>query len=74
MSDRAVYCFSSHGPIFGRFDICIQNDSNLSAGSLSELGNVYDFKLSLPETTESQSFLAGSKLFQIAEIETFNLI
>ena len=74
MTDRAVYCFSSHGPIFGRFDICIQNNSNLSAGSLSQLGKVFDFKLFQPETMESQSFLAGSKQFQIAEIETFNLI
>ena len=70
MSVKAVYCFSSHGPVFGSFDICICN----SKLGYSELGKIFDFKLFPSETADSQSFLAGSREFQVAEIETFYLI
>ena len=74
MSSNAVYCFSTHGPVFGCFDICIQNNSDVSTRNYSELGNSFDFKLHSPKTTEAQSFLAGSREFQTVEVEVFSLI
>ena len=71
---KAIYCFSSHGPVFGCFDICIQNNSNTSDGNYSELGYSFDFKLHSPETTESESFLAGSRDFKTTEVEVFKFI
>ena len=69
---EAIYCCSSHGPIFGSYDICIQNNSNISDGNYSELGNSFDFKLQSPETPES--FLAGSRKFKTVEVEVYKLI
>ena len=71
---KAVYCFDSHGPVFGGYDICIQTNSNSNNENYSDLGNCYDFQLYSPKTTQSQSFLAGSREFKTAEVEVFNLI
>ena len=71
---RAIYCCSSHGPVFGSYDICIQSNSNVSNGSYSELGNSFDFKLDSHPAARAQSFLADSQEFKTVEIEVFNLI
>ena len=69
----AIYCASSYGPVFGCYDICISNNSNVFFNSYSDLGKSFDFKLFSPQTPKSQTFLAGSPTFQTLEVEVFNL-
>ena len=69
---NAIYCHSSYGPTFGfGFDIHIASNSNSNTTSYSDLGHTYKHPQYAQETTQSQSFLAGSRNFQVNEIEVY---
>ena len=57
----------------GYKDICIENDCNLEA--TSEANMWYNFESVLSDrhasTSESKSYLAGSKKFKVVELEVF---
>ena len=73
--EYAIYCSSVDGPIFGGgHDIKILSDSNKSKESYSNLGRSFDFKFFTYGSLSAQSFLAGSRNFQVFEIEVFQLI
>ncbi len=64
------------GPIFGGFnklpiytDIFIANNGNLNENSYSDLGNIYKHPYYISK--EATNFLAGSRDFQLSEIEVF---
>ena len=70
--EYAIYCHSSYGPTFGfGFDIHIASNSNSNTTSYSNLGHTYKHPQYAQETTQSQSFLAGSRNFQVNEIEVY---
>jgi hypothetical protein len=80
--NKAIYCISRHGPIFGgsivnegekwlRGDIRVANNGNVNTDSVSFLGDVYKHPSYLYGTKEAASFLAGTYKFQIEEIEVY---
>ena len=73
-SQTSVECKASYGPTFGTNDIYISSLSNISEKSFSGLGKSYDFTLFAYETSEADSFLAGSYHFKTSEIEVIQLI
>ena len=70
---NAIYCWSKCGPTFGFAspDIYIKSNANLKNESYSCLGNTYKHPQYDKGTNETQSFLAGSYLFQLSEIEVY---
>jgi hypothetical protein len=62
----AIYCHSEYGPTFG-LDICIYNNVN----SFSKLGNCYKHPQYENRTKEACTFLAGSHMFKLDEIEVY---
>ena len=65
----------SYGPIFGE-DIVIYNNSNMNNDSYSNLGTHYshsEFNRNHRNLAKLQTFLAGSKNFQVGEIEVFQI-
>jgi hypothetical protein len=68
--DRAILCHSLCGPSFG-CDIRIANNANTTMDSYSDLGFSYSHPQYEEGTNEAQSFLAGSKYFQLDEIEVY---
>jgi hypothetical protein len=70
---NAIHCWSKFGPTFGFAcpDIYIKNNANETKESYSCLGNTYKHPLYAYGTNEAQSFLAGSYLFQLSEIEVY---
>ncbi len=66
-TNQSIYCFSDYGPIFGDNDFYICDFANTTADSGSDLGNSYQH----PQPNQGQSFLAGSSLFQLSEIEVY---
>ena len=80
--NRAIYCSSRHGPIFGgsivkegkkliRGDIRVADNGNVNMESASFLGDAYKHPSYLFGSKEADSFLAGSYKFQIEEIEVY---
>ena len=70
----SINCNGAYGPTFGgSHDIHIANNSNTSNISYSKLGFSYNFTSFSLQTTEANSFLAGSYYFQTSEIEVFQL-
>ena len=67
----AIICNSDFGPIFGVGDIQILSHANKSKSSFSNLGNTYKHLKYEKRTNEAHSFLAGSKYFQLSEIEVY---
>jgi hypothetical protein len=64
----SIYCHSAYGPIFGGGnDLHICNNANTTPGSYSKLGNSYQH----PHPEQGQSYLAGTQIFQLSEIEVF---
>jgi hypothetical protein len=67
----AIRCHSENGPTFGFGDIRIANNANTTTDSTSNLGFAYKHPQYAHGTNEAQSFLAGSKRFQLDEIEVY---
>lgn len=68
----AIYCNSKFGPTFGDCDICvIDQTSNTTIKCSSDLGNTYKHIQHAYGTNEAQSFLAGTKYFELMEIEVY---
>ena len=59
----------------GYKDICIENDCNLEA--TNEANMWYNFESVLSDrhasTPESKSYLAGSEIFKVVELEVFHI-
>jgi len=85
--NKAIYCSSSYGPIFGGSylekeikwisgDIRVTDNGNLNTDNVSNLGDAYKHPSYLLGSKEANSFLAGTQNFQIEEIEVYqsNLI
>jgi hypothetical protein len=68
----AIDCDSSSGPSFGG-DICIANNANATIDSFSNLGGYYPHPQYEYGTKEAETFLAGSKYFQLDEIEIYQI-
>ena len=68
--DRAIRCDSELGPSFG-FDVNVVNNANTSIDSYSRLGDSYSHPQYRFGTKEAEAFLAGSKYFQLDEIEVY---
>jgi len=80
--NKAIYCSSRFGPIFGgsilkegkklkRGDIKVSDNGNLNTDNFSFLGDAYKHPSYMFGTKEADSFLAGSQRFQIEEIEVY---
>jgi hypothetical protein len=74
---KAICCSFDHGPIFGLGPgIRIDDNSNQNQVSLSNLGItscVYKHPYYPDNSLEAKSFLAGSRLFKVLEIEAYTL-
>ena len=73
--NNAIGCHSKLGPVFGSnngygWDIYIRDNSNVDKSS-SNLGSSYTHPQYACGTNEAQSFLAGSRNFQLSEIEVY---
>ena len=68
--EYAIYCHSEWGPSFGP-DIIINNNANTTMNSFSNLGHTYKHPQYAYGSNEARTFLAGSKYFQLDEIEVF---
>jgi len=69
---NAIRCNTKNGPIFGEGrDLCIRNNSNTTIIGYSSLGRTYTHPQYAFNSNEAQIFLAGSKLFQLDEIEVY---
>ena len=66
----AIGCHSSFGPRFGD-DISISNNANTTMDSYSYLGWTYSHPQYAKGTDEAFTFLAGSRNFQLDEIEVY---
>ncbi|CAF1002697.1 unnamed protein product, partial [Brachionus calyciflorus] len=72
--NEAIYCSKNLGPCFGKGDISIADQSNMSNKNKSNLGNSYEEEDSKDEDYDMSYLLAGSKLFNVAEIEVFQKV
>jgi hypothetical protein len=66
-TNESIICHPLCGPIFGYNDFYICDLANTTANSGSDLGRSYQH----PQPNQGQSFLAGSSLFQLSEIEVY---
>lgn len=69
---RAIFCSPDNGPVFGRRDLVVRSNSNLSTESYSNLGSSFKHPTYVFQSNEARSFLAGSYKFQTVEIEVFS--
>jgi hypothetical protein len=69
---NAIYCNQNYGPCFGNDDIKISNNCNANTASESILGLTYGESDVEYGSDESKTILAGSRYFQVAEIEVFS--
>jgi hypothetical protein len=70
--NNGILCDSSYGPIFGGgHDLFIADKSNTNSSSSSNLGNSYTHPDYAYGSNEAKSFLAGSHIFQVTEIEVY---
>ena len=64
-SKKAIHCRKSCGPVFGRNELCIADNSNSNEDSVSEtLNNYSNEKISLNDT----------KIFKVEDIEVYQMI
>jgi hypothetical protein len=68
---QAIYSHSSSGPLFGYYDIRIEDRSNTNTNSYSDLGQSYTHPDYAQSSSGARSFLAGSYNFQVSEIEVY---
>jgi hypothetical protein len=68
-----IYCYSTHGPIFGGgHDLCICNNPQVKQ-SHSNFGNTYQLPPGYVYGSEqAKNLLAGQYQFLTTEIEVFN--
>lgn len=73
---QAIYCHDMCGPSFGQFDFLIKTNANTNLASFSNLGASYLFNDYVGGAGAgaggSHTFLAGTKNFQVVEIEVFH--
>ncbi len=70
---NAIYDSASYGPTFGGgHDFYIADNSDSNTDSYSNWGNSYS-SLYTYYSAQAQSFFAGSKNFQVKEIEVFQI-
>ena len=71
----AIGCNIKHGPIFGdNFDLAVDNNSNSKNRvnkTQSNLGKSYVHPEYELKSIEARTFLAGSRTFQLSEIEVY---
>jgi hypothetical protein len=75
----AIYCDSEQGPTFGLDDICIENSKMYGSNNVSiwrkknhsNLNHIYKHPNFRRDCYEAKSFLAGSFVFDISEIEVY---
>lgn len=72
--NQAIYCYDLCGPSFGQFDFLIKTNSNTNNSSFSNLGASYIHQNFYSGSAQSHSFLAGTKHFQVVEIEVFQRV
>lgn len=70
-SADAIYCSENYGPCFGWCDIKIADKANLNTVSFSNLGFTYEHKNFSFHSLDARTILAGSKRFQVEDIEVF---
>lgn len=75
---EAIICRKNMGPCFGLEDISICSDSNINMDSFSNILNCYTLVLdvkskNLKSVEITSDFFTGSKYFETAEIETFEV-
>ena len=67
-TNKSICCTSGCGPIFGGgADLYICDSANTTKHSFSFLGQSYQH----PQPSQGRSFLAGSYVFQLSEIEVY---
>ena len=67
---KAIVCNASHGPIFGGgHDLRVANCANSTTNSHTNLGHTYQ----LPPGQSAQTFFTGSRHFQAAEVEVYQV-
>ena len=71
----AIHGYSSYGPIFGNgHDIFVSDSSNANEYSGSNFGWTYQLPKNITfESTEAQSYLAGSFRWKTTEIEVYQV-
>ena len=68
---KAIFCSPENLPVFGRRDLVIRSNSNISNESYSNLGSSFKHPEHAYQSNEARSFLAGNYKFQTVEIEVF---
>ena len=68
---RAIFCSTDNGPVFGRRDLVLRSNSNLSVESYSNLGSSFKHPTHVFQSNEARNFLAGTYKFQTVEMEVF---
>jgi hypothetical protein len=69
--DRAIYCYSSYGPLFGNgHTICVYDNSNANTNSFVENDNNYNVK-----KADGQDYVlnGGTRDFKTTEIEVYQV-
>ena len=69
--EASIGCWPGCGPIFGRDDIRLVDNSNATNESCSYLGRIYKHAEYVEGSDQAQNFLAGSFQFQLDEIEVY---
>jgi hypothetical protein len=69
MKHKAIGCYSGCGPWFGDYDIVVSDNCDANTGSFTSLGYTYTNDTGLLEFI----VFAGSKNFQVKEIEVFEI-
>ena len=70
---NAIGTGRTYGPVFGNEgSLVIFDESNKNKDSYSDLGKSYQHPEYDYKSNEAESFLAGSKNFQVSEIEVFS--
>jgi hypothetical protein len=68
----AMYCDSTHGPVFGGgYDIFVNESSNTNSNSRTNLGSSY----ALPDGIEDgKKYFTGANYFQASEVEVYRVV
>lgn len=71
--EYSIYCNPSFCIVFGGDDLCIKTNSNEFNESYSDLGSYCSHPTYIYESSEAQSFFAGSYKFMTSEIEVYQV-
>ena len=73
-SDNALQMNPSFGPIFGRCDIIVANNSNVVADTITNFGYYYNLPEGYTQFSENTMYyLAGKKGYLTVEIEVYEI-